>query len=227
MPEAFETRKMVDQADVLAECERFEGELAELRAAWDQYFLGIERRPPTERHDELKRHATRLRNLWVRQTAARFRVNQLIQKHVTYERLWHRTLQEIEAGTYRRDLHRAKRKQAADPAASAKRPGKEVPQVSAEEADALLSGAFGGLDAPKPQKGEAISEKRLRAVYDAYVTARQRCNEDTSKLSFEQVAQTLRRQVPELLKKHNARAVDFKVVIRDGKAVLRAVPKEG
>ena len=30
---------------------------------------------------------------------------------------------------------------------------------------------------------------------------------------------------PELLKQHNAKAVEFKVVIKDGKASLKAVPK--
>ena len=39
------------------------------------------------------------------------------------------------------------------------------------------------------------------------------------------VAANLRKQVPELLKQHNAKSVEFKVVIKDGKAVLKAVPK--
>ena len=65
----------------------------------------------------------------------------------------------------------------------------------------------------------------MKAIFDAYVTAKKRCNEDTSKLTFDQMAQTLRKQVPELMKAHNAKSVEFKVVIKDGKAVLRAVPK--
>lgn len=70
-----------------------------------------------------------------------------------------------------------------------------------------------------------MSDDKLRAVYDAYVTAKRRCQEDTSKISYESVAATLRKQVPELLKQHNATAVEFKVVIKDGKASLKAVPK--
>jgi hypothetical protein len=73
----------------------------------------------------------------------------------------------------------------------------------------------------------ALSDQALRGVYDAYVLAKKRCNEDTSKLNFEQLAQTLRRQAPELMKKHQAQAIEFKVVIKDGKALLRAVPKTG
>ncbi|MFP2929930.1 MXAN_5187 C-terminal domain-containing protein, partial [Pyxidicoccus sp. 3LG] len=82
--------------------------------------------------------------------------------------------------------------------------------------------------APRPPAASGsggMSDDKLRAVYDAYVTAKRRCQEDTSKLSYESVAATLRKQVPELLKQHNAKAVEFKVVIKDGKASLKAVPK--
>jgi hypothetical protein len=44
-------------------------------------------------------------------------------------------------------------------------------------------------------------------------------------MSFDSVAASLRKQVPELMKQHNAKSVEFKVVIKDGKAVLKAVPK--
>ena len=71
----------------------------------------------------------------------------------------------------------------------------------------------------------ALNETRLKEVYDAYVMAKKRCNEDVSRLSFDAVASTLKKQVPEILKKHNAKDVDFKVIIKDGKAVLKAVPK--
>lgn len=56
--------------------------------------------------------------------------------------------------------------------------------------------------------------------------AKRRCGEDTSKLSLNAVADTLKKQVPELMRLHQAKSVEFKVVIKDGKAVLRALPKE-
>jgi hypothetical protein len=65
----------------------------------------------------------------------------------------------------------------------------------------------------------------MRAIYDAYVSAKKKCNEDVSKLTFESVSASLKKQVPALMKQHNAKGVEFKVVIKDGKAVLRAVPK--
>lgn len=62
-------------------------------------------------------------------------------------------------------------------------------------------------------------------IYDAYVTAKKRCKESTEGITIEAVEQSLRRQVPQLIKDHGAKSVDFKVVIKDGKAVLKAVPK--
>jgi hypothetical protein len=78
-----------------------------------------------------------------------------------------------------------------------------------------------------PSAGSAsdLSDDKLKTVYDAYVAAKRRNKEDTSKMSYDNIAASLRKQVPELMKQHGAKAVEFKVVIKDGKAVLKAVPK--
>jgi len=39
------------------------------------------------------------------------------------------------------------------------------------------------------------------------------------------VAASLRKQVPELLVRHRAKDVEYRVFVKDGRAVLRAVPK--
>jgi hypothetical protein len=83
-----------------------------------------------------------------------------------------------------------------------------------------------GTKAPVAAQSGQLSDQKLKAIYDAYVTAKRRCNEDTSKLTFDAVANQLRQSVPTLMKQHNAKSVEFKVVIKDGKAVLRALPKD-
>jgi hypothetical protein len=231
MAEPLDPKKAVDQSDVIARCDRFEAEVAELRAAYEQYFLGLERRPPLTLHAEVKRHLLELKEMWVRQTAAKFRVQAAAQKYATYARLWQRTMQEIEAGTYQRDLARVRRKH------PEKTTNAEAPQSPPLDAPATRAPAAPpappSVPAAPPRvpavapAAAALSDQALRGVYDAYVQAKKRCNEDTSKLNFEQLAQTLRRQAPELMKKHQAQAIEFKVVIKDGKALLRAVPKTG
>lgn len=372
--------------NVLQECEALEAEVASLRNLYEQYFLGNERHPPTNAHADLKKRFLRLKGTFIRSTAAKFRVAAIHSKYLTYERLWMRTLQEIESGTYKRDLFKARRRaESRKPSSSSDaqkgvvelpedisdmdfeeveeilrpRPANEPPVANANAATPAggtpvrgtpsvapgiapltppaggtpfrgtpavaplsavppiapaaggtplrgtpavaplvpsvapvagtpprgmptmtspLGGAAGGTPArgtpaappgmaakaptnpggpavppvrpasaapgmasartpttpgaatppPRPPaaSGSAgMSDDKLRAVYDAYVTAKRRCQEDTSKLSYESVAATLRKQVPELLKQHNAKAVEFKVVIKDGKASLKAVPK--
>ncbi|MFY1824863.1 MXAN_5187 C-terminal domain-containing protein [Myxococcus fulvus] len=342
---------------VIHECEVLEAELAALRNLFEQYFLGAERNPPTRAHEDFKKRVNKLKTSFIRSTAAKFRVASIHSKFLTYERLWTRTLQEIEAGTYKRDLFKARRRAEVRGASTNKDPKKgvveltedlsdmdfeEVEEVSrprpvnepplaaaiAAAAAAASTPAAGGTpfrgtpsvasasatpsvapvtaaparggipgiapltpavapvtgtparglptvtsplggtpargtaavppgmaarpaatpapvarptaapaaprpaapvaaSAPKPAAAGSggMSDDKLRAVYDAYVTAKRRCQEDTSKMSYESVAATLRKQVPELLKQHNAKAVEFKVVIKDGKASLKAVPK--
>jgi len=65
----------------------------------------------------------------------------------------------------------------------------------------------------------------MRALYDAYVDAKRRCKEDTSKLTYDALAKTVAKQIPEIMSKYKAKTVEFKVVIKEGKAILKAVPK--
>lgn len=251
-----------DAERLVDRCHELETSLAELTAKYEQYFLGVDRRPPIDMHERLKKEINGLRTTTVKQTAAKFRVNTLNAKLVTLERLWSRTMQEIEAGTYKRDLFKAKLHQkereahskkvetpptsAAAAAATPQQPNAKVAAGQATAAGQAAAGQPGAAaagaskDAAKPSSpppaprpsgaGPAgspggLSDAKLKAIYDAYVMAKKRCNEDTSRLSFESVSQTLKAQVPALMKQHNAKSVEFKVVIKDGKAVLRALPK--
>ena len=65
----------------------------------------------------------------------------------------------------------------------------------------------------------------MRALYTAYVAAKKSCNEDVSRLSYDAVAKTVSKQIPELMTRFKAKSVEFKVEVKDGKAVLKAIPK--
>lgn len=315
----------------MVRCADLEGELAELRALYEQYFLGNERLPPQKKHEAYKKAYARLKGSMIRQTAVKFRIESMGQKLMTYERLWDRTLKEIEAGTYTRDLARLRRK--------AEKTGTKKKESSAADSDfdvdedldlsdldeaddleSVIKAAEAAVARPKPvvtpvpavaavvpaikplvpsvpavtppqgvkpalptiapvmppaaprvtsspsipamaplgrptvtgsvpvfnavtsnpalkpvqrpsapvQGGDAsgLSDTKIKAIYDAYVMAKKRCGEDTRAVTLDSVASSLKKQVPELMKQHNAKSVEFKVVIKDGKAVLRALPKE-
>lgn len=314
---SVDRKQLGDAEEMLKLCGELEVELNELKAQYDQYFLGMERQPPTRHHERLKKQINGLKGTFVRQTAVKFRVQQLAQKLATYERLWDRTIKEIEAGTYSRDLFKARRHRqerdkrdkrgqqagasgdddfhidedldlsdldgeddlesalaaasaaVAKPAAPAVKPVTgEVPLVKPVTGSVpVVKPVTGSVPAVKPATGPvpavkpptsgglpkitptttgstpafkpaaaaakapvtgdgALSDQKIKAIYDAYVMAKKRCGEDTRGVTLDSVSATLKRQVPELMKQHQAKSVEFKVVIKDGKAVLRALPKE-
>ena len=274
-----EAEQRLPESEVLGrELEELDVALAELKAHYEQYFLGVERQPPNPAYADVRARLAKLRTGYVRSAVLKFRIQAVQQRFTTYDRLWQRTLQEMENGTYRRDLFKARRRRktadapvaeppgkaeraaAATPAApapippgtqsgAAKSPPPAIPTVSqggtvrpspvpAVAPVAIPAGTQGGVrrapPAPIPQgtqgavaraAAEALAEPRLRAVYDAYLSAKKKCHEDTSRISYESVADSLRKQVPELLERHGARDVEYKVLVKDGKAILRAVPK--
>ena len=181
----------------------------------------MEKRPPVKAHEQFKKRLASLKTIPARNSALSFRIQSLQATAATYERLWSRTLQEMEDGTYRRDVFKARlRRKSSAPgakkAASAKGADPEAPAPPPPEPQIHIAGT---------PPVDPLSENRLRSVYRAYVEAKRRCNEDTTRLSFDAVVASLKRQVPELLERHNARDVEYRVFVKDGKAILRAVPK--
>ncbi|MCS6798947.1 MAG: hypothetical protein NZ898_10520 [Myxococcota bacterium] len=80
-----------------------------LRALYEQYFQGFEKLEPTVQRKEVDRRLDVLKRNMPRNTAIRFRVHRLTQKYVTYQTYWGRIARQIEEGTYRRDVIRARR----------------------------------------------------------------------------------------------------------------------
>ena len=220
-------------------CGKLEEELEALRARYELYFLGVERREPNRWRDEVKKKVNRLKESFTRNTGLKFRLQSLHARCISYERLWLRSVREKEEGTYRRDLIRARRKgeqearrqlekrkdaaPAAGPtpireAAAASGSAKPVPDPTAAAAPLATPGRSAASLPP------GMNEQQLRALYGAYVDAKKRCNEDVSRLSYEVLARSVAKQVPELMSKYKARTVEFKVVIKEGRAILKAVP---
>ena len=221
-------------AQVTVELDEIESALHALRGQYEQYFLGMEKRPPVWAHEQFRKRLTALKTVPVRNSALSFRIQSLQAAAATYERLWARTLQEIEDGTYRRDVFKARRRrknsQPQLPAAPPPQPGAAPAPVGKASASPQPASSTTGAHEPTihiagAAPPEPLSENRLRSVYRAYVEAKRRCNEDTTRLSFDAVAASLKRQVPELLERHKARDVEYRVFVKDGKAILRAVPK--
>ncbi|HEU4384914.1 MAG TPA: MXAN_5187 C-terminal domain-containing protein [Anaeromyxobacteraceae bacterium] len=240
--------------DVLGEtCQHLEESLEELRAKYEMYFLGVDRLEPARKRDELKRDIARLKSAFTRNTGLRFRIQSLHARYLSYERMWVRAAREREEGTYRRDLFKArlrsqgrgrkgKEKSSGAPASEdvdiadlTPEPG-PAPAAGEPVARARAPDAPPGAAPAPPAPGKAarpgeppaaggLNDAQMRALYDAYVAAKKRCNEDTSRLSYDALKRRVEKQIPELLTQFHAKSVDFKVVIKDGQALLKAVPR--
>lgn len=194
---------------------QLESRLAVLRNKQEQYFLGVERVSPEKERDILKREIDDLKFIVGRNTGLKFQAQSLFNRFLSYERMWLRTEKEIEEGRYHRDIFKArlhaKRRSAGGEADDG------FPEITEEEES----------PPPKPAAPAGLpTEDRLRAVYQAYVAAKKQCKESVAGLSYEQVSAQLKQQVPTILEQTKAKAVDFKVVIKDGRATLRAVAKD-
>jgi hypothetical protein len=105
------------------------------------------------------------------------------------------------------------------------RPAAPQPARAPAPAQAAPRPAAAATTPAPPAGGARMGDRQMRELYDAYITAKKRCNEDTTRLTFDAVAASVSKQIPEIMKQHKARSVEFKVVIKDGKAKLTAVPK--
>lgn len=196
----------------------FERELAELHRRFEQYFLGIERLAPESERDDLKRRMQRFRaNLGRKSTAIRFRSNSVWQRFTSYDQMWTRTLKQIEEGTYHRDVQKAKRR------------AKHAERVSAAETAAAkpAASAESTKRAAKAKNADdgGLSDAQAKKIYDTYIMARKRTGEST-KISAESLARQLRQRAKTLSEKHACDGVAFKIVIKGGKAMIKAQPKK-
>lgn len=229
----------------MARCAELEGQLEAIKARYEQFFLGLTRLPPRDDHAAFRAAMNQFAQASTRNTSVRFRAQSLQNRLLSYERMWQRVCREIEEGTWRKDLYKARlrapreiRTRKADGGATEGEGGKSVGAVGSRQVGGEAESAAGRVDprqregsgqsvAPGPVRSTSagLSDAELRPLYDAYISARRRCRESTEGLSYESLAGSLRRQVPTLLEKHGASTVEFKVVIKDGKAAVRALPK--
>ena len=209
------------------------------RGQYEQYFLGMEKRPPLKAHDQFRKRLAELRTVPSRNSALSFRIQSLQASAATYERLWSQDAAG-DGGRHvpPRHLQGARRRKSSAPElpaapppvlrrrraeAGCHREGRGRAQPATPQPPALRRSRI--FISPGRLRPDPLAETRLRSVYRAYVEAKRRCNEDTTRLSFDAVVASLKRQVPELLERHNARDVEYRVFVKDGKAILRAVPK--
>jgi hypothetical protein len=75
------------------------------------------------------------------------------------------------------------------------------------------------------QRGAGPSDRELKSLYQRFVRAKELCGEDTTGVRLDTLKKSIEHQMPKLRKMYKGREVEFQVVIRSGRAILKAKPK--
>ncbi len=198
-----------------------------LKVAYERYFNGVDRIPPTREHDAVKLNVRNLARMHTGSTAVRFRAQSLKARLVTYEQYWTRILRQIERGTFKRILAeskrrefelRHKRREDAPAQASAEPDDKPEPDAPTQRLPRTPSGRVAlpdGMDASE-----------ARDLFKQFVAAKKAAGEPIGGLTYGRLVEKLANEVPKLQKKHG-NSIRFEVSTDGGKVRLRARRRSG
>ncbi|WP_437508624.1 MXAN_5187 C-terminal domain-containing protein [Sorangium sp. So ce1099] len=107
------------------------------------------------------------------------------------------------------------------------------PRASSRPPEAARPGLDAGARArpgPPPQQRSAarddeLPEQRLRQIYAKYVETKRAARESTAGVTYERLAESLRAQAAKLRATNPAKSVDYDVVVKDGKTLLKPILK--
>jgi hypothetical protein len=98
----------LEQSELEKLIEELESRVDRLRSLYEQYFMGLEKLVPAVAHKDVERRMYVLRRQTIRNTGLRFRFQNVLLRYNTYSTYWMRIVRQIEEGTYKRDVRRAK-----------------------------------------------------------------------------------------------------------------------
>ena len=209
-----------------------------LRTEYEKYFAGVERLEPLKERDRVKTALRRLSTVRTPNTAFKYRLNTLQASMITYENYWNRITRQIEEGTYHRDLFRLAHKQMfADAAAAAKQAESAAPGNGGAREPVASGTPAPAAATPTPARAQpaaapagagtnanAAYPAALRNLYDAFVKARAETG-DQRPLTIDSLATTVKKQMVAIKEKFKCERVEFTVAVKDGKAILKAIPR--
>jgi len=159
-----------------------EVQLSRIKHLYEQWFQGIERIEPQIPRKQFDRALHELRKVKPRNTALRFRFQTLIQRYTTLQTYWRRIGRQIEEGTYRRDLLRARRRREAGRAERQRESGRrsssplELDPNEDTNMDQLIADASDRMDellkAPEPSSKVSTLDLEQSAPQEEPPTAR-------------------------------------------------------
>ena len=175
---------------------RLEQDIIKLKAAYDQYFAGIERRPPEKLADKVAREVRTLTSTVMTNTALRFRNQQAISRYNTYFQYWQRNLRELEEG---------------------RKPRRRVTGTAAALESKETAAGIYEVSTQSDNKGD------MDKLFSALNLEYQRLGNGKTP-DMKKVRNALEQQTKAIHEKYGSEKVVFKVVNEDGKVTIKAGP---
>lgn len=176
-------------------------ELKSLRIAYEKYFAGVEKREPLRARDRFRKRLHLLRIKAPPNTATRFKRDQLLASFVSHESHWNRIVQRIEAGSHRRGR---------------RRPETPAPNERPVTRDRPIVPATAVADPDNHESAFAALHRDFTAAQNAA---------GVHPVSLTMLRQTVAKQKTAIMSKYGCRDVEFKVGVRAGKPILKAITK--
>lgn len=207
-----------------------------LKVAYERYFNGVDRVPPTREHDDVKRAVRVMMTQRMGTTALRFRMQGLKARLVTYEQYWTRILLQIEKGTFKRILAVASRREherrrapgPGESEASGAETGSAPAQTSApptspaeDDAPRRREPARATSQPTRAALPDGVDPSEVRELFKQFVAAKKALGESTTGLTYAKLLDKVSRELPALRDKHGA-DIRFEVATEGGKVRLRA-----
>lgn len=202
-----------------------ETKLERLRALYEQYFQGIERTEPQLLRTSFERMMAVLLRQQTRNTALRFRVQNLQQRYTTLKTYWSRVLRQIEEGTYRPHRVRAKRLYEADKPAPGDRQAVGDRPAAGDRQGATPAHAAAARTNEPPQtrpgaaSGGQVPLDHLHELHAKFVHAQ--TSHGAAPIAYATLERKVQALLPDLRRKHGDRDLRFDVVVKNGKVGLR------
>jgi len=212
---AIQTRSRSEEAQDTEEAlQELEHNLTRLRLEYEQYFRGAMKREPFGLRGKVQKVITQFVTRPPRSSTHKFRFNSLNARFQSLRNLWGRTMREIEAGTYRPHVFRAR---------AASEIEQEQQMREASKAERESGSAAEAASGTAPSAPRAADGSPLGRLHTALVSARQKTGESVAELSEDKLARLVKQQTLALRQKHgDAAKIKFKVVVEDNKAKLKA-----
>ena len=172
----------------------FERKVKQLKLEYEKYFLGTRPNEPAQQRSEVQKLATILAQEHIKNTAMRFRYNSVNSRYQAFKRQWDETCRQIDAGTYKRHVFKAKLKEREAGQAPAKAPARK---------------------AENP-------ENKLDRLFGAYQEALAATGKNPKSVTREKLQAVIQKQEAALRQKLGCDEVSFRVVVQEGKVKLRA-----